>query len=335
MSLSPLSISLTYCVLSVAWILLSDRFTDLIPDRSVAQQVQSVKGIAFVMATTTVMFALIARYRARLVQEAEEVARRRAEILSHASRISPVFQPIVDMHHGATVGFEALSRFEDGAPPARRFAEAVEAGIGPEVELMAIQRALIDAVELPYASWLSINVSASLLLETDRLAALISEVERTIVMELTEQEAITDYEALRRAVDALGPRVRLAIDDVGEAFAGLRHLVELDPAYAKVDMALVRDIDADPSRQALVAALGHYVAETGAVLIAEGVETGAEREALTSLGVSLGQGFMFGRPATVHELDEASPERFGPPVARPGVQTTTRGAMLGDAAVST
>ncbi|MEX2245106.1 MAG: PAS domain S-box protein [Dehalococcoidia bacterium] len=71
--LSPLSISLAYCLLSIAWILFSDRFTEFIPDRSVAQQVQSIKGVGFVLGTTVLMLALISRYRRRILRVAEEM----------------------------------------------------------------------------------------------------------------------------------------------------------------------------------------------------------------------------------------------------------------------
>jgi len=122
------------------------------------------------------------------------------------------------------------------------------------------------------------------------------------VIELTERQPITDYARIRASLAELGPNVRLAIDDMGEAFSGLRHLVELAPAYAKLDLALVRDIDADPVRQALIAALRHYAMQTGVELIAEGIESAAERRTLRSLGVGLGQGFLFARPATVDQV---------------------------------
>lgn len=465
--LSPLSISLAYCLLSIAWILFSDRFTEFIPDRSVAQQVQSIKGVGFVLATTLLMFALISRYRRRILRAAEERAlererreridrlldalrpadtpegtmraitealgqlpgvdvaaylladhgrfaamsvdprlpsswqfarsiaatldsggaprsehaavapvihegevigmlaaatrhplpagehaqgvaeiartagawlgpvatttrkreRRRADLMRSASDLMAVFQPIVDLETGRPVGYESLTRFQDGASPADQFAEAVTLGIGPDLEEMAIRRALSDARDLPADSWLAVNVSASLLLEDGRLGRLLADVGLPIVVELTEQEAIVDYQAIRHAVDGLGPNVRLAIDDIGEAFSGLRHLVELGPAFAKLDLALVRDIDADPARQALVAALHHYMLQTGAHLIAEGVESDAERQMLQLLGIRLAQGFLFGRPAPVGQLDPGNrdPENLRRLSSPPDAGSATNG----------
>lgn len=115
-----------------------------------------------------------------------------------------------------------------------------------------------------------------------------------------------DYKTIRHVVDELGPNASLAIDDIGEAFSGLRHLVELGPAFAKLDLALIRDIDADPARQALVGVLHHYMLQTGAQLIAEGVESDAERQMLRSLGIRLAQGFLVGRPMPVNQLASAA-----------------------------
>jgi EAL domain-containing protein (putative c-di-GMP-specific phosphodiesterase class I) len=89
--------------------------------------------------------------------------------------------------------------------------------------------------------------------------------------------------------------VRVAVDDAGAGFASLRHILELQPDIIKLDIALVRDIDVDPARQALAAGLRHFAALTGTTLVAEGVETMAEANAVRSLGVELAQGYLFSR----------------------------------------
>ncbi len=91
----------------------------------------------------------------------------------------------------------------------------------------------------------------------------------------------------------------LAIDDAGAGFSSLRHILELRPAYVKLDRSLVPDVDRDPARQALVAGMQHFAAATDCRLIAEGIETEAESATLAGLGVTLGQGFHLGRPATI------------------------------------
>jgi EAL domain-containing protein (putative c-di-GMP-specific phosphodiesterase class I) len=146
---------------------------------------------------------------------------------------------------------------------------------------------------------LSLNVSADALQHDPALRDLLAEKGRTIIVELTEHERIDDYEAVRAALASLGPSVRLAIDDAGSGFASLRHIFALKPSYVKLDIEWVRHIDEDPIRRALVSGLVHFAAETGCELIAEGVETEAELEALRDLGVRLGQGYLLGRPAAL------------------------------------
>ena len=88
----------------------------------------------------------------------------------------------------------------------------------------------------------------------------------------------------------------MAVDDAGSGYASLRHILSLQPAYVKLDMEWVRGIAGDPIRRSLVSGLAYFASETGCELIAEGVETEEERDALIELDVHLGQGFLFGRP---------------------------------------
>jgi EAL domain-containing protein (putative c-di-GMP-specific phosphodiesterase class I) len=83
-------------------------------------------------------------------------------------------------------------------------------------------------------------------------------VDRPIVLEITEQVAIADYGATRNGLAALGPNVRLAVDDAGAGYASMRHILELAPDFVKLDISLVRHIDADPDRQALIAEMGYF-----------------------------------------------------------------------------
>jgi EAL domain-containing protein (putative c-di-GMP-specific phosphodiesterase class I)/DNA-binding response OmpR family regulator len=205
------------------------------------------------------------------------------------------FQPIVNLATGTVTGFEALTRFSDGVAPNVRFAEAWSAGLGPEFEVAAVARAAEMSATLPAGAFLSINVSPEVLLgSADQLRAVLPH-DRPVVVEVTEQVPIEDYVALRRSVARLGA-VRLAVDDAGAGFASLRHILELEPAYAKLDMSIVRGIDDDQLRQALTAGMVYYATRSGFKLIAEGVEELPEAEILRELGVDLGQGYLFGRP---------------------------------------
>jgi EAL domain-containing protein (putative c-di-GMP-specific phosphodiesterase class I)/DNA-binding NarL/FixJ family response regulator len=212
----------------------------------------------------------------------------------------PVFQPIVDLATGTTVGYEALTRFDDGQRPDRRFDEATLVGLGAALELACLAAALVEAHRLPPGPWLSLNISPSVVIETPDLANVLAGADRPLVIELTEHVPVDDYAALRRALRALGTEVRFAIDDAGAGFANFRHIVELDPDFVKLDIGLVRAIDTDPARQALISGMDYFATRTGCALIAEGIETAGERNMLQSLAIPLGQGYLLGRPAAPH-----------------------------------
>ncbi len=211
----------------------------------------------------------------------------------------PVFQPIVDLSSLAVVGYEALTRFDDGTPPDEQFHEAAVAGLGVELETAALGAALEAAGSLPAAPWLNVNVSPAVILAQEPLRTVLARHPWRLVLEVTEHQVISDYPAFRRAVAALGPGIRIAVDDAGAGFASLRHIVELRPHIVKVDRSLVADVDRDPARQALLAGLRHFADSQGCSLVAEGIETEAELAALVSLDVRTGQGFLLGRPVPV------------------------------------
>jgi EAL domain-containing protein (putative c-di-GMP-specific phosphodiesterase class I) len=208
-----------------------------------------------------------------------------------------VFQPIVDLDTGLTVGFEALTRFEGGDAPDKVFAEAAKVGLGPDLEAATLTAALRDAAGLPADAWLALNVSPTFLGESARLISILANRTRAITVEITEHEVIDDYGPIRAAMGALGPDIRLAVDDAGAGVANFRHLVELRPALVKIDAGLIRGVNADVARQAVVVGLVHFAEVSGAFVLAEGIETEAEQETVQRLGVTLGQGYRLGRPA--------------------------------------
>jgi EAL domain-containing protein (putative c-di-GMP-specific phosphodiesterase class I)/DNA-binding response OmpR family regulator len=241
-------------------------------------------------------------------QRGDDVRERIATILSTAA-FSPVFQPIQDLASGRTVGYEALTRFADRTRPDRRFADAAAVGVGLELEAACLGAAVGAGRRLGDDCWLSLNVSPDLVLERDRLARILRSASVPIILEITEHAPIDDYVGFRAAITSLGPSVRCAVDDAGAGFASFRHILELRPDFVKLDIALVRAIEHDPARQALVAGMVYFAAQTGCHLIAEGIETTAERDTLRSLGVYLGQGFLLGRPEPAPSASELEPAR--------------------------
>ena len=214
----------------------------------------------------------------------------------------PVFQPIVGLSEGEVIGYEALTRFADGTAPDRRFAEAARLGLGREFEEATLAEILRGAEQLPRGKWLSLNISPELVLRSGWLAEQIRGTQRRLVIELTEHAPIDDYDTLRQTLRALPSTVAIAVDDAGAGYASLRHIYELRPYFVKLDMGLVRGVEKDPLRQALIAGLVHFADDTGSRLIAEGIETEPEAAAMRRLHVSIGQGYLFGRPAEVSEL---------------------------------
>ena len=236
--------------------------------------------------------AVGASLAARAASQAED---RRLRRMVTDVEFAAVFQPIVELESRAIVGYEALTRFDDGTPPDVRFAEASRAGLGADFELAAITLAAKHASSLPAHAYVALNISPDIIVSaTDRLRASLP-TGRPVVLEVTEHVAIVDYRELRDAVRSLGD-VRLSVDDAGAGFASMRHILELQPAFAKLDMSLVRGIDGDELRQALAAGLAYYGIRSRFQLIAEGVEEEAEAETLRALGVDFAQGYLFGRP---------------------------------------
>jgi len=236
----------------------------------------------------------------RAIADRRDLATERLRLtrMLDAGALRIVFQPIISLATGETSGYEALSRFADGERPDRRFAEAWAVSLGAEFELAAVGRAADAAAALPGGAFITVNVSPRLITEeADRLARALGRARKPVVLELTENVPIDDYVVLRAALATL-PIVGIAVDDAGAGYAGLRHILELQPAYAKLDMSLVRGIDTDAVRQAMAAGLQYFALRTGCRLIGEGVETEAEANTLRRLGLELAQGFLFGHPAT-------------------------------------
>jgi EAL domain-containing protein (putative c-di-GMP-specific phosphodiesterase class I) len=234
-------------------------------------------------------------------------ARDRIAKIIETAAFRPVFQPIVDLASGAHAGYEALTRFSNGIAPDLVFADARLAGLEVELEIATLTAAISAAAELPEGAWLSVNVSPNLVIGGRRLAGLIHRANRPIVLEVTEHVSVSDYALLRTAISQIRHEVSVAVDDAGAGVANFSHIVELRPAYVKLDMRLVRGIEADRTRQALVLGLLHFASESASLTIAEGVETEDELAVLRELGVPLAQGYLLARPAAVGEWAEPDP----------------------------
>ena len=239
------------------------------------------------------------RYDARRVTVLSPEQQRNAvqNLLSNPHCIVPVFQPIVSLCDGRVVGYEALTRFEDPADrtPHEWFTMARLCGLGSQLQALAAARALAIPYR-PAGTYLSLNLEPSSLGSAAFKDVLPRDLS-AILIEITEQELITDHARLIDELSALRDRgARIALDDTGAGYSGLRHVTLMRPDVIKLDRALVENLHADPGKLALLESFASFARRTSAQVCAEGIESDAELDALADIGVDLGQGFHLARP---------------------------------------
>jgi EAL domain-containing protein (putative c-di-GMP-specific phosphodiesterase class I) len=216
-----------------------------------------------------------------------------------------VLQPIVDLATGVRVGAEALSRFppEWGKAPDVCFGEAHSVGLGDQLELQALARAAEHLDLVP--AYISMNISPATLL-TPNAAQLFNRLPLDrVLLELSEHDRVEDYDVLMAVLAPLrAGGLRLAIDDVGAGFSSLRHIVLTAPDVIKLDRSMIAGVSTDPVLTTLVRSLVAFGHDCASRVVAEGVETEQDAEALRVLGVDYGQGWHLGRPAPAQDLME-------------------------------
>lgn len=251
------------------------------------------------------MIRACAEMTAIQVERQQAQTRRRREIEDRVrsvlapERITMVYQPIYDLPMRAVAGFESLSRFDDacGRPPDVLFNEAHEVGLGMPLETKAVQLGLSGLQHFAPEVYVSVNASPETILDPAFGHAVDHAPLDRVTLEVTEHAAVNRYREIEAALAPLRRRgMQLAVDDAGAGYASFRHILQLAPDRIKLDCSLIRDIDADPARRALIAAFVRFGEETGASLIAEGVERDAELKVLQDLGVHKVQGYLLGRP---------------------------------------
>ena len=220
-------------------------------------------------------------------------------VVADPARPSLVFQPIVDLAQGVVAGYETLARFgcRLRLPPDRWLAAAQRHGVGSLLEARIVQKVLHVKSCLPPNTFVTVNVSPTLLVD-DQFARLLDDGQdlSRIVFELTEHERIDDVDPVLERLDrARGMGAKVAMDDVGSGYSGLRWISLVRPEFVKLDRSLVRDAHRDEVKLALAELLGEFVGRLDGWLVAEGIESEADLEAFGRLGVPLGQGWLFGR----------------------------------------
>lgn len=223
--------------------------------------------------------------------------------------LQPHFQPVVNLSDGVIVAHEALIRTPAGChwrTPDELFAAARAQGSTIALELECVRLALQAWSHHQAPGKLFVNLSARAL--TTALALRDDESDMTmfehalvaphdLVVELTEHEQVQDYDALAVAVGRLRrQRITIALDDFGDGRSSLRLWSELKPEIVKIDKYFTRDLSGHPEKLQTIKALQQISRILGSTLVAEGIETPQDLHLVRDLGISMGQGWLLGRP---------------------------------------
>jgi diguanylate cyclase (GGDEF) domain len=222
-------------------------------------------------------------------------------------QIRPMFQPIVSLRDGCVLGYEALSRGPQGTEfesPETMFTVAGQSGCLWELERLCRTKALRGLKESGANIRLFLNVNPMVLEDPKFQKGFTKEYldqygidPENIIFEITEKNAIFNNGEFRKIIQYYkAQNYKIAIDDAGAGYAGLNMISDVQPHYLKLDMNLIRGVDKDTVKQALIKSMQEYSRITGSYLIGEGIETRAELQTLIHIGVQFGQGFFIGRP---------------------------------------
>lgn len=222
--------------------------------------------------------------------------------------IETLFQPVVDLDDNHVIGYEALTRgprATDFEMPLSLFERSKEIGIAEELDRVCRHAALTHARKLEPGDKLFINALPDSLLEPGFRDALLADLQQNhpvarqdIVLEITDRWAIHDYEAFCSEVSNLKAcGFRMSFDNVGKSSTSLESLLELEPDFIKIDGSLIRNIHKNLIKQELVRSLCRAAQTIDSQIIAEGIETRDEMEAVKRCGVQMGQGYYFSRPS--------------------------------------
>ncbi|MFA9379703.1 MAG: GGDEF domain-containing protein [Acetanaerobacterium sp.] len=235
-----------------------------------------------------------------------ELERQLCSILDNAG-IKTVFQPIVSLRDGSILGHEALSRGPADSPlqnPDALFGVAAQCGKLWELERLCRTTALESASSKGMTSKLFLNVAPNVIHDEQFTQGFTMEFLRSfniscedIIFEITEKHVVDDMAGFKKTIENYkGQSYQIAIDDAGAGYSGLNLISDIHPHYIKLDMNLVRSIDKDNFKKALVKCFSEFCKAANIHLIAEGIETVEELYTLIDVGVHYGQGFFLRRP---------------------------------------
>jgi EAL domain-containing protein (putative c-di-GMP-specific phosphodiesterase class I) len=216
------------------------------------------------------------------------------------SSIRMAYQPLVRATGLEVYGYEALLRSSDPvlSHPGLVLAAAEQLDRLPELGRLIRRLVAADVAGLPAGS-VFVNLHPRDLEDEDLYdpRAALSQLAGRVVLEITERASMEGGPELAARIARLRELgYRIAIDDLGAGYASLASFVAMEPDVVKVDLSLVRGIDSSPVKQRVVASLVGVCRDMGLLVVAEGVETAAERDVVVEIGCDLLQGFLFARP---------------------------------------
>lgn len=222
--------------------------------------------------------------------------------------IHMLFMPIASLKDGEPLGWEALVRGPEHSSfysPAALFSYAEETDSVFRMEQICRKRAFEQLRYLQPHQKMFINLDPRAIDDPHLLRGntlkLLEESNLNpdnIVIEITERQAITNYPVFRKVIEEYRKKGYLiAVDDAGAGYSSLESITEIYPDFIKLDMSLIRGIDTDSIKQALLETFVQFANKVKCKIIAEGVETQKELKTLIELGVPYGQGFFLGKPA--------------------------------------
>ncbi|WP_435274402.1 EAL domain-containing protein [Psychrobium sp. nBUS_13] len=229
-----------------------------------------------------------------------------AKIIKEES-LTAVFQPIYATDKCELYGYEALIRGPSDSPlasPKMLFDTALECGLLSQLELVCRKISIARFAQLELSGFLFLNVSPMIFLQTDhphgKTLAYVKEsglLPEQVVIELSEKYPIDSPSVLQKALmhyRDLG--FRIAVDDLGAGYAGLKLWSQVKPDFVKIDYYFINQLHLDPVKREFVKSILSLGQKINARVIAEGIETEQEFEQLQDLGICFGQGFLFARP---------------------------------------
>ena len=241
------------------------------------------------------------------------------EDIIEGKQIKTVFQPIISLRDGSVLGYEALTRITCNSKiknPDELFAQAALEDRLWELEQLCRTTALESAHKFlfpPYDAKLFLNVNPSTMHDKKFKAGFTKNFLQNykitpdnVIFEITERNRVNDVEGFQESIDHYkNQKYQIAIDDAGAGYSGLNLISDIHPDYIKLDMKLIRNINSDNLKYALVRGMAELSRASDIPLIAEGIETSEELNALINLGIQYGQGYYIQRPEEeISEINE-------------------------------